>query len=244
MAIDYNKYGTLIIDNLEGGYFHPDMYAKDPGFFSGRGEKYNATIDKAYKQSGETMFGFDRKAGGELNTRAPMVKFWKLIDQYYTPHHAETTWWSEKGGKFRNGKASGIPSTVGTQLRQYAAQTMGEQYESLAKRYLTAEAKKIIESDPGLILQFFYACWNGSGRFKKFAEVVNNAIKKGTKDPGKLQDLVQAKRVEIYTAANHVQSKNVPALVNKVGGATGGGFPKWIIAAGVGAILLFIFLRK
>ena len=233
---------TLIINKLEGGYFHPDMYKKDPGFFAGRGDKYNATIDKAYSQSGETMYGFDRVAGGNLNKKAPMVEFWKLIDQYYTPHHADLAWWGEKGGTFRTGKASGVPASVGTKLRQLAGQTMQEQFNNLASQHLTAETKKLILSDPRLMLQFIYGCWNGSGRFKKFAEVVNTAYKAGTRDPGKLAELVQKKRVEIYGSANTVQAKNVPALMASLAPGTSGGkigIVLLAIAAVVGAIFIF-----
>ena len=214
--MDVKKYGNLIIDRLEGGYFHPDMYKKDPGFFAGRGDKYNATIDKAYKNSGETMFGFDRKAGGNLNKTATMVEFWKLVDQYYKTHHADLTWWGEKGGKFRTGKASGVPASVGTRLRELAIATMQKQLDSLANSYLKPEAKKIVFSDPRLFVQFLYACWNGSGNFKKFADVMNAAYAKGTRDPDKLETLIQAKRVEIFGTKNTVQAKLVPQLIAEV----------------------------
>lgn len=238
--MDITKYGNLIIDRLEGGYFHPDMYAKDPGFFSGRGDKYNATIDKAYKNSGETMFGFDRKNGGNLNKKASMVEFWKLVDQYYTSHHGDLNWWGEKGGKFRTGKASGVPSSVGDRLRQLAVATMAEQLNTLANSYLKPEAKKVVFNDPRLFVQFLYACWNGPGNFQKFAEVMNKAYAAGTRDPGKLADLIQAKRVEIFGTKNTVQAQLVPKLIEEVTPGKGKtGLIILAIVAAVGAFLIF-----
>lgn len=240
---NFTYYINVILDNLEGGYFHPEMYAKDPGRFAGRGENYNATIDKAYKNSGETMLGFDRKNGGELNTRAAMVKFWQLIDEYYSEHHGDLTWWGEKDGKFRSGKASPVPAAVGRKLREYAVETMLDEYNRLAGLFLSQKSRKIIEKDPGLLLQFLYACWNGSGRFQAFAKVVNDAISAGTTDPGTLQQLVQAKRVSIYGSANTVQSVTVPRLVEEVS-AHRRGFPLWLLPLGLAAIFLYLKNKK
>ena len=70
MAIDYVKYGSLVIENFEGGYFHPDMYKANPSFFN-----KNGTVDNAYARSGETMFGFDRVAGGDHKFRKRLFCF-------------------------------------------------------------------------------------------------------------------------------------------------------------------------
>ena len=45
----------MIIDKLEGGYYHPDMLE------DGR------IKDSRYSASGETMMGIDRKAGGKIH---------------------------------------------------------------------------------------------------------------------------------------------------------------------------------
>jgi hypothetical protein len=208
MAIDYVKYGSLVIENFEGGYFHPDMYKANPSFFN-----KNGTVDNAYARSGETMFGFDRVAGGNLNKTSTMVEFWNIIDKYYSAHHSDLAWWNEMAGKFRTGKPSGIPSDVQKRLRELAVQTMKNQMEKLSKQFLTDKAKEIVFSEPRLFVQFFYGCWNGSGRFQKYSQVVNDAVKKGITDAKQLNDLVQEKRIAIYGKSNPVAVK-VGTLTN------------------------------
>jgi hypothetical protein len=51
---------------------------------------------------------------------------------------------------------------------------------------LKAEVKAIVDSDKRLTLHFVYACWNGSGWFKKFAGDLNIAWAGGIKDADKL----------------------------------------------------------
>ncbi|MFZ2151093.1 MAG: hypothetical protein WAZ12_02260 [Candidatus Absconditicoccaceae bacterium] len=58
----YQDIVDVIIDKIEGGYYHPDMN------ISGMGS------------SGETMMGIDRKNGGTLNTSEAGKEFWGLID--------------------------------------------------------------------------------------------------------------------------------------------------------------------
>ena len=50
----FKKAVQIIIDKLEGGYFHPNMYVNNPGRFS------------MYGKSGETLYGLDRHAGHDL----------------------------------------------------------------------------------------------------------------------------------------------------------------------------------
>mgnify|MGYP003524299183 FL=1 len=125
----YIKITNFIIDNIEGGYYHPDML------------KDGRVKDNRYASSGETMFGIDRKNGGSLNTSPSGIRFWKAIDLV----GARKNWkWNYKGGQYED------------KLKLGAADVMYEQYDKLANRYLSSESRKIIESDDRLLFNFIY----------------------------------------------------------------------------------------
>jgi hypothetical protein len=162
MAIDVNRFKkvvSLVIDNLEGGYYHPNMLA------DGR------VKDQRYANSGETMFGIDRLRGGSINTSAAGQQFWNIIDSI----NAKNTWkWNYKGGE------------LAAKLKLLVGEMMLPLYNSLSKSYLTPEAQKLVESDDRLIFNFAYAAWNGPGWFKKFATDMNKAVGEGIKNPDEL----------------------------------------------------------
>lgn len=173
------KYVTIVIDNLEGGYYHPDMKPKLKG-------------GELMMDSGETMYGLDRKAGAPgVTVGASQEAFWRTVDTYYGKHHADTSYY----GDMAAGKKSDIPSTVGQTLKSYAADIIMQLFNSYATKYkLDAAAAQKIFSDPALTLQFFYAVYNGPVAFGKFVEVMNAAYSKGTQDARALYQLLQAKR--------------------------------------------------
>lgn len=166
---------VIIINELEGGYYHPDMKAKLKGG-SNMGD------------SGETMYGLDRQKGNIENSDAGK-KFFALVDKYYSTHHADTGYYNDKA----NGQHADIPASVGTQLKQLAAEVIYNRFNNYAAA-LDKAAKEKVLSDPALLIQFFYAVYNGQGNFNKFAEVMNNAYSKGTTDAKKLYQLLQRKR--------------------------------------------------
>jgi peptidoglycan hydrolase-like protein with peptidoglycan-binding domain len=77
-AEDFSRMIDVIINNLEGGYYHPDMNIRAMG------------------DSGETMFGIDRTHGPESQTTAGR-EFWKIIDDADARHK-----WSNEymGGEY------------------------------------------------------------------------------------------------------------------------------------------------
>lgn len=162
MAVDVNVFKemtALVIDKLEGGYYHPLMLA------DGR------VKDQRYANSGETMFGIDRKAGGRINLTPSGVLFWKAIDDA----NARTLWkWNFKGGN------------LAKQLKVYVGDMMLPEYEGLASRYLSTQAKEIVSNDKRLLFNFIYASWNGSGWFQKFATDFSSAVAKGITNPDQL----------------------------------------------------------
>lgn len=157
------KFGEVfknIIEKIEGGYYHPDM-ARD-------GRLRNAG---RMGDSGETMFGIDRKKGGDINDTPEGKQYWSTMDKA----GASRRWpWDYRGGNLES------------RLVSLATKIMHDAYERFATRYLTAEAKKIVDADKGLLTHFGYAAWNGPGWFNKFADSINDEVKRGVKDPKKL----------------------------------------------------------
>lgn len=163
----FKKNSNLVIDKLEGGYYHPDM------LLDGR------VKDSRYGSSGETMFGIDRKYLGNPTNGIAQQSFWNIIDNA----NARKNWkWNYFGGDKE------------TILRQFASDIIFSEYNNYSK-YLSAEAKKIVDSDDRLIFNFQYAVWNGAGWFKKFAETINDAVKKGITNTDQLVDIAIKRRI-------------------------------------------------
>jgi hypothetical protein len=158
-----------IIDNLEGGYFHPDM------LLDGR------VKDKRYSNSGETMFGIDRLKGGSINNTIAGKKFWSLIDAA----GARSKWrWNYKGGELE------------PELKTLAAQMILPLYNNLSNNYLTKKAIEIVNKNAVLLFHFVYATYNGAGWFKKFATDINIALASGILDPVQLIQIALNSRLK------------------------------------------------
>lgn len=167
---------NAIIDNIEGGYYHPDM-------------KSNLRNGDRLGDSGETMFGIDRRAGApQFTTKtADAVAFWNLVDQYYGTHHSDAAYYGDKADGRR------VPAIVGIQLRHYVSEMIEDAYDDW-NDYLSDGAKRIVENDPRLMLQFWYAVWNGPGNFQKFANLVNAAYSNGERSALAFWNLIQNAR--------------------------------------------------
>lgn len=195
MAIDRNKFKTvtkLVIDKLEGGYFHPNMRTNNPSKFG------------SYHRSGETMFGLDRHAGHGLFYSTPrkaddVISNLKFIEsnayQYKTPEakefwttidnaNAKKNWaWLYRGGNLEN------------RLKDLTCDIMLPVYERNSKNYLSAKAKEIVDNDNRLLFHFIYGSWNGSGWFKKFATDINKAVANGITNPDELAKIALNSRL-------------------------------------------------
>jgi len=146
--IDFRFISDLIINNIEGGYYHPRMNKGNMG------------------DSGETMFGLDRKHGQQEKT-ALGRQFWGLIDK----QNAKNRWpWNYMGGN------------ISGKLKELAAGIMEPLFKSYSKRYLSPESYNIMMSDPRIYLNFAYATWNGIGWFQKFAKEFNDEVASGVTD--------------------------------------------------------------
>jgi hypothetical protein len=179
---NFKKVTIQVIDNLEGGYFHPNMRTANPTKFG------------TYHRSGETMYGLDRFAGHDLYYKTPRKastvladlpyiesgvyeykndasrEFWTTLDNI----NAKNVWkWNFKGGE------------LAPRLKDLASLIIYGQFIYLFNKYLSAKAKLIVESNDKLMFHFIYATWNGSGWFQKFATIFNKEVEK-TNDVNKL----------------------------------------------------------
>lgn len=168
---------NLIIDNIEGGYYHPDM--KD---YLRNGDRLGI--------SGETMFGIDRVNGAPLfATGTPCaIQFWQIVDDNFGSHHADTSYYGDKAdGTMKT------PASVGERLRPLAAAMISDAFDRNSQ-FLSEGALQMVLNNPRLLLQFLYATYNGSGNFKTFANVMNAAYANGERSATAFWNLIQEKR--------------------------------------------------
>ena len=161
-----------ITNKLEGGYFHPYMKAANQSKFAWMGD------------SGETMFGMDRKHGRQESNSSAGVEFWRLIDA----EDAKSNW--------KYGYALEDNPTLRDKLLDLVAQIMEPHFLDFSNRYLSDEAKSIIMSDPKLYFNFAYATYQGSGWFQKFAKKFNKKIEDGVTNIDELREYVLQIRKE------------------------------------------------
>lgn len=151
---EFKRLVQLVIDGIEGGYYHPNI------------KVWMSPADqKIMGESGETMYGLDRKWGADpLATYPEWATFWAIIDAA----GASTRWRHYFMG----------PADLQPQLKELAAKIMYRWFCELSSKYITPEAASVISSDPRLVLHFAYACWNGRGDFIRYAIALNDAVKK------------------------------------------------------------------
>jgi hypothetical protein len=182
----YDAVVTKIIDNLEGGYYHPSMMVKEPQKFA------------AYGYSGETLFGLDRHAGHNTYYKTPRPEnrkkvldnlpyiesgayeyaseeakeFWTTVDKLRKSGSLEYNW------PFKGAGGKDIGGQVSANLKILAGRIMKPFFDEKFN-LLSPEAQKLVKSDDRLLFHFIYATWNGPVLWKKFAEDINNAVRSG-----------------------------------------------------------------
>ncbi len=160
----WKTFTDKIIDNFEGGYWNNDKTKPI------NQKCINHPNDPMYDNSGETMFGIDRRAGGWDNNPEGS-EFFGLIDgvkdTYDNMVEFCNTWtWNYRGGP------------IESDLKSMAGNLMLSAYNR-NKRFLSPKALQEVESNKKLLFHFAYACWNGSGHFQDFAEDINDAVDSG-----------------------------------------------------------------
>jgi hypothetical protein len=195
---DWDTITNLIIDRLEGGYYHPDMKASLKG-----GENMY--------DSGETLFGIDRKHGGKNNTTPEGLAFWNTVDK--------NSGWSPLSKGEPKWKYNHVPK--GSNLRKAAANVMLAAYNFNKKNIVKMDEKieAIINSDARLQVHFAYGAWNGAGNFQILYNSLVNYIKNNPDYTmkGLLQDAMKA-RTRLIGAKRAVahSAKKVSELINSL----------------------------
>jgi hypothetical protein len=181
---DWQGMVNLVIDKLEGGYYHPDML-RDGRVKDGR-----------FGGSGETMFGLDRVAGNNEATREGR-EFWAYMDTF----DARNNW--------NHLYMANDRPEVAAKLRVLAGNYIKPQYAQNMKNYLSPEAAVIVNNYAPLTFNFIYATWNGPGWFQRFAKALNQSVASGNDDPKKLNDFVNDVR---YGSGNSLISQGAPKV--------------------------------
>lgn len=153
-----------IIDNFEGGYWNNDKTQPADKICS------NHPYAAMYANSGETLFGLDRRAGGIDKIKPYGEQFFGLIDAEKARLGSDfcNVWvYNYRGGDKES------------ELKKLASKVMYDLYQDYSKRYLSNEARKVVESNKRLLFHFAYATWNGPGFFDDFGNVVNQGVAQG-----------------------------------------------------------------
>lgn len=146
-----------VIDNFEGGYWN-------------WWQCKNHAWDDMYLDSGETLFGIDRKAGQWDRTSEGKAYFGIIDDEkkkYETIEEFCQVW-----------KYNYFGGDLESTLRVKAGELMRKAFDDNSV-YLSDEAYDKVMQDKRLMFHFTYACWNGSGFFQDFAKDMNKAVSEG-----------------------------------------------------------------
>ena len=181
----------LVIDGLEGGYYHPDMK-----------KRFNEKSQKALGDSGETLFGLDRKHGSQLAKYPEWAEFWAMVDADRTKNPA--LWKYQYRGGLLEAK-----------LKALTASIMYGWFSSLASKYLKEAALKAIANDDRLIIHFSYSSWNGEGWFKRYAQALQSTLSTQTEKEAIFQQAIKA-RTESSNPVIRQQGTNMIALFKKL----------------------------
>jgi len=178
----------VVIDNFEGGYYHPNMKLKmKPSDAAKMGD------------SGETMFGLDRKHGSQLAVYDGWKEFWYMIDE---SRRVDPTAWKHY---FLGGQ-------LNKPLKEYTSKIMYQWFSKLAGKYLNEQTIALIDADDRLIIHFSYASWNGEGWFKRFADV----LKKATGDKEQTFQTAIKARTQSSNKVIAQQGANMMALFKRM----------------------------
>ena len=188
---------NVIINYIEGGYYHPSMREKNPQKF------------RLFTSSTETLFGIDRYAGEWEKTSAGQ-EFFNILDGQDASNK-----WSYMY------KLEDNPS-LAKKLKDLSADMINQKFVEYKKRYFSKEALDIVNSDAGLTFNFLYATYNGPGWFQKFADEINDEVSSGNTDPKSLLKIAIDTRKNWTSSKPHVTT-----LIRRTGDKVMGALQKF-----------------
>lgn len=190
----WNNVTKKVIDEFEGGYWNHWQCKNHP---------YTAM----YRNSGETLFGLDRKAGNIENLSAEGKEFFKIIDdekkKLGMSNFCKKWTYNYRGGELEE------------RLKDLASKIMFSEYKKNMSNYVKdPETKKRIENNEGLLLHMSYATWNGPGNFNKFAKKIDTAVKEGKSDD-ELLEIAKNSRTNTFGGDWAKATVKVNSLIDK-----------------------------
>ena len=167
-----------VIDNFEGGYWNHDKTQPADKICT------NHPYTSMFANSGETMFGLDRRAGGIDKIKPYGEQFFAIIDAEKARLGSDfcSTWVHG----YRGGDKE-------SELKTLAAKVTYDLYQKYANSYLSNKSRKVVESSKRLLFHFAYAVWNGPLFFKNFAKVIDAGVAQGKTVDQLIDDSIAAR---------------------------------------------------
>ena len=191
---EWNDVTKQIIDEFEGGYWNHWQCKNHP-------------YTSIYRNSGETLFGLDRKAGNIENLAPEGKEFFKIIDdekkRLGMSNFCKKWSYNYRGGELEE------------RLMDLASKIMFGEYQKNMSNYVKdPETRKRIEANKGLLLHMAYATWNGPGKFNKFVKKLETAVKEGKSDK-ELVDIAKNSRTNAFGGDWTKTTAKVNSLIDK-----------------------------
>jgi hypothetical protein len=179
---DFMDITKKVIANFEGGYWNGSTTKNESTTKLGICKNHPKGSMGA---STETMFGLDRY-NGNIESSPEGREFFKIIDDEKQKLGMEAfckKWkWLYRGGENEE------------KLKELAAKKMKSSFDRNMSNFVKdQEVKDKIMKNKGLLVHMTYACWNGPGFFKKFANELTDAVKQGKSDSELLDVAIQSR---------------------------------------------------
>lgn len=190
----FTRMTIVVIDNFEGGYYHPDMK-----------KNFKPSDQKKLGDSGETLFGEDRKHGAQLSKYYEWKDFWAFVDADRAKNPKLWRYNYKPTGDF------------GKELKRLASAIMYKWFSYLAGKYILISSMDEIANDDRLLIHFSYASWNGEGWFRTYSKALNAAIQKFPNDKERIYREAIKARTESPNAVIRQQGANMMNLFKRMG---------------------------
>jgi hypothetical protein len=168
---DFMEITKKVIANFEGGYWNGSTSKNESTSKLGICKNHPKG---SMGSSTETMFGLDRY-NGNIESTPEGKQFFEIIDNQKEELGMDAfckKWkWLYRGGENEE------------ELKELAAKIMKRSFDRNMSNFVKdQEVKDKIMKNKGLLVHMTYACWNGPGFFKKFANELTDAVKQGKSD--------------------------------------------------------------
>lgn len=194
MVYPFDKFlyiGNFIIDNLEGGYYHPDFYINGAPTIRGGRISAAAFVKADYGRSGETLYGLDRHAGWDswysskrlASNPQENLKYIYGGNYKYANDDAKNFWTTldrlDARHKWPHEYMGGTNRQV---LQDLCIKIMYQYFLKYVWSKLNDGAKEAVIKDNKLACNYIYSAWNGIGFSNKYGKIINDSINNNISD--------------------------------------------------------------